>query len=117
MLKDYDRYETEELVLFYRESFDAITTRNLLEYKLFNKLRVILSKDIFRIQTTSKKIAMLDVLISFSILSSNNNYNKPIITNDKNINIDGGRHCVVEKLTPFVPNDINMTNKSLHIIT
>jgi len=88
MLKDYDRYETNELVDFYREQLEATSKRNLLEFKIFTKLRIELSKYINDIQKTAKNIAQLDILVSHSLLAKKWNYSKPEIFDSKEIFIE-----------------------------
>lgn len=118
MLKDVDRYETTELVEFYRKTLDATNKRNELEYKLFHELRVELSLYISQIQKVTKELAKLDILCSHTLLAKNYNYIKPQIQENKNIHIEWGRHPVIERITNFEPNDIILTaNNSLHIIT
>ena len=118
MLKDYDRYETEELINFYREQIEATSKRNLLEYKIFTKLRIELSSYINEIQITAKNIWLIDILISHSILAKNWNYSKPEIHEWMDILIEQGRHPVIEQITKFSENNtIFSPYKKLHIIT
>lgn len=117
MLKDYDRYETTKLVEFYRESFDAIHQRNQLEYTLFQQLRIFCSGYITKIQRVSKMLAYIDVLLSFALLAQENNYTKPLLTNDTSLEIQEGRHPVIEKLCRFNKNDIEIQERKVHLIT
>jgi len=81
-----------------------------LEYKLFTEIREIAKTYISRIQVISKVIAEVDMLLSFAIVSEENNYIKPTITLDNVIQIKEGRHPVVEKVSKkeYVCNDISM---------
>ncbi len=83
-----------------------------LEYKLFMDIREIVKKDIARIQETSKTIALIDMLVAFSIVSEENNYVRPKLVNSRKIDIRDARHPVVEKVIKdeFVPNDIIMND-------
>ena len=68
-------------------------------------------------------IAKIDVLTSFAEVAMKNNYVKPNVINNENgkINIELGRHPVVELLTEdtFIPNDtiLDKDNNRLAIIT
>jgi len=88
-----------------------------LEYKIFMDIRGLAKTYINRLQRTSKIIATIDMLASFTTVSEENNYVKPVIKNDKIIDIKEGRHPVVEKVNKntYVPNDIFM-NKSIDIL-
>ena len=91
-----------------------------LEYNLFIEIRDIVRKYIDRIQTVAKVIAEIDVLQSLATVSEENNYVRPIITDDRVIKIIENRHPVVEKVleTPFVPNDTIMDeNTDILVIT
>ena len=78
-----------------------------LEYQIFDGIRRKVADEIKRFQATAAAIARLDVLCSFASVAVENNYCRPLVTNDGRINIQGGRHPVVEQLikTPFVSND------------
>lgn len=81
-----------------------------LEYNLFLEIRDIVKTYISRIQDVAKVIAEIDVLQSLSTVSEENSYVRPIIVDDRIIDIKENRHPVVEKVidTEFVPNDIYM---------
>jgi len=62
-----------------------------------------------------QSLAILDCLLSLSIVSSLPNYNKPIFDNDHpNINIIGGRHPMIEQLllNEYISNDIDLDNNN-----
>ena len=62
----------------------------------------------FPIQKTAKAIAALDVLASFAVVASRQNYVRPNINERGVIDIRNGRHPVVEQMIPndmFVAND------------
>ncbi len=81
-----------------------------LEYKLFMEIREVVKRYIGKLQHISKVIAEIDLLQSFATVSEENNYVRPIITNDNVIKIIDSRHPVIEKVMKddYVPNDILM---------
>lgn len=83
-----------------------------LEYRIFMDIREKVKTYITEIQKTSKTIALVDMLVSFATVSEENNYIRPIISDEKKIEIKEARHPVVEKVikSEFVPNDIIMNN-------
>ncbi|TDT61527.1 DNA mismatch repair protein MutS [Fonticella tunisiensis] len=92
-----------------------------LEYEKFVSIRAEVSKEVTRIQKMARYIAIIDVLLSFSQVSFENNYVKPKISSDGEIDIKDGRHPVVEKVIQgiFVPNDtfLNLKDDVISIIT
>ena len=81
-----------------------------LEYKLFMDIRDKVKEFIPKLQETSKTLALIDMLTSFATVSEENNFVKPILINERRIDIKEARHPVVEKVIKdeFVPNDIVM---------
>ena len=91
-----------------------------LEYELFVSIRDKIKEYIPRIQEVAKTISEIDVLQSFSTVAEENNYVRPILTDDNIIDIKEGRHAVVEKVlnTEYVSNDILMDkNTNILLIT
>lgn len=81
-----------------------------LEYKLFTEIREIAKAYVSRIQAISKVLAEIDMILSFAIVSEENNYIRPTLTSEHVIQIKEGRHPVVEKVSKreYVANDITM---------
>ena len=59
-------------------------------------------------------------MLSFSTLAISSNLNKPIISEEKKIEIRKGRHLIIEKTLPpdelYIPNDIFLDNSTQQII-
>ena len=91
-----------------------------LEYNLFMEIRDKVKTYINKLQETSKTLALIDMLTSFATVSEENNFVKPILIDDRKIDIKEARHPVVEKVIKdeFVPNDIIMgTDTDVLLIT
>lgn len=121
-LSNSERYITEELKNLEEKIINAEDKLYELESKLYNKIREKVESNVSRIRNVSKNIALIDVLLSLSLVAIENNYIKPIITDDGIIEIEKARHPVVEKLVNkfnYVPNDVYLNNfeEQLHIIT
>lgn len=121
-LVNAERFITPEL----KEYEDKILTAEerifQLEYELFNETVQCVLTDTEFLQQTSQALAQLDCLAGFAELADKGHYSKPAITNTGSIQIDNGRHPVVEHLLTggqFVPNSVTLDHGThqLHIIT
>lgn len=120
-LSNCERYITSEL----KEMEDLILNSEQkvidIEYQIFTEIRDKVAREVVRIQKTARQISIVDSLLSFAIVSFENNYSKPVITNDGIIKIEEGRHPVVEKVlnSIFVPNDtyLDLKDNMIAIIT
>ena len=85
-----------------------------LEYNLFIEIRNKIKEHIPKLQKIAKVISEIDVLQAFTTVAEENNYIRPIISENRNINILDNRHPVVEKVIndEFVKNDIIMDDKT-----
>ena len=95
---------------------------NKLEAELFEELRQWILPVIPKLQETSIRIAILDVITSLSYVALQNNYVRPEINESTEIDIVSGRHPVVENMDGgnlFVPNDVKLdrNKKFMAIIT
>lgn len=101
--------------------FAADTKAKTLEYELFLEVREKLSKNIFRIKKVSNILANLDVFVALANVSYNNSYTRPSINEDGILEIEGGRHPIIEKMmdVEFISNDtfIGFNNNLIHLIT
>lgn len=92
-----------------------------LEYSLFTNIRDRVFEQIDSIQKLARSLSLIDMLIAFSIVSMDNRYVKPTITDERTIEIISGRHPVVETLLEhgaFVENDVRMgENTDILLIT
>ena len=91
-----------------------------LEYELFCNIKDEIKKYIPKLQEVAKTISEIDVLLSFALVSQENNYVRPTLTLDHVLDIKDNRHAVVEKVldSEYVPNDIIMDkNTNILLIT
>lgn len=121
-LANSERYITPELKEMESKILGAEEKIIALEQALFLKIRERLKEHTPRIQKTAKVIAGIDALCSFAQVASENDYNKPSITEGETIHIKEGRHPVVEKMLldeNFIPNDtfLNNSQEAISIIT
>ncbi|MBP3461070.1 MAG: DNA mismatch repair protein MutS [Bacilli bacterium] len=91
-----------------------------LEYQTFIKIREKIKEYIPRIQAIAKVISEIDVMQSFSTVTEENNYVRPVLTDEREIKILDNRHPVVEKVieSEYVSNDIILDkNTDILLIT
>ncbi len=115
-----ERYITEELKEYESKILGAEEKIMTLESRLFNDIVLAIMEYIPPIQLNSSLIARLDCLQSFSVVSSENNYIRPILNDSTKIEIVDGRHPVIEKQLPagedYVPNDLILDTDDQQII-
>lgn len=121
-LANSERYITPELKEIETKVLGAEEKIIGLEYKLFTELREKILDHVSRIQKTAKAISALDALQSFALVSSRNNYTRPVVTDGGEIAIREGRHPVVERIAEselFVPNNSHLDHdeNQFYIIT
>ena len=115
------RAVTPELKDFEEKITHAESRRNGLEYKIFSELRTTLAPKAHTIKNLAQYIASLDALLSLTTLAIENNYTCPEINKSLDLNIQDGRHPVIEKklkLGEFVPNDLQLNDEcKINILT
>lgn len=107
-LANAERFITEELKHYEEKILGAQGKIEELEYEIFVKIRDEVKKDTQAIQQIAQAIARLDVLISLGLVAMKNDYVRPEINDSDLIQIEEGRHPVIEQMAQsdrFVPND------------
>lgn len=118
-LVNAERYITDELKQYETKVLGAQDHRNTLELKLFNEVRQKVRETSDEIQMTADYIARLDCLMALSEVAEQNDYCRPQINSEGIIDIQDGRHPVVEKMIKgerFVPNSIRLDNDANQIL-
>ena len=73
-----------------------------------------------QIQINASVVARLDCLLSFAEVAQSNHYTRPIITETEVLNIEKGRHPVIETQLPvgekYIPNDILLDTDTQQIM-
>jgi DNA mismatch repair protein MutS len=115
-----ERYITEELKEYESKILGAEEKIIALETKLFTDLVLAILEFIPPIQLNSALIARLDCLQSFAVISTENNYVRPVLNDSRILDIIEGRHPVIEKQLPpgesYVPNDLILDTEDQQII-
>jgi DNA mismatch repair protein MutS len=115
-----ERYITEELKEYETKVLGAGEKILALETQLFNTLVASLTGYMPRMQTDAAAIGKLDCLLSFAIVSIENNYVRPLLDDSAVLDIRDGRHPVIERQLPagetYVPNDLYLDNQEQQVI-
>lgn len=107
-LANAERFITEELKIYEEKVLGAEDRICELEYNLFQELRMEAAANSAVISNTAASLAQLDILQSLATVAAEQDYCRPTVNNDDQIEIVEGRHPVVEALHQaerFVPND------------
>lgn len=119
-LVNAERYITEELKEYESQILGAEEKIAQLEHLLYKKIEEQVLVHMDTIQNNSKTIAEIDCAVGLSELAIAENYTKPIINEDFTINIQEGRHPVIEKSLPlgekYIPNDIFLDRDTQQIM-
>jgi DNA mismatch repair protein MutS len=120
-LANAERFTTPELKEYEQKVTSAEEKLFVLEYELFLELRDRVFAAAGAIMGAARALAELDVFAALAESAAQNRYTRPEIKATGDLMIQGGRHPVIEKLSPelnFVPNDTLLTDKKhLALIT
>ena len=119
-LVNAERYITQELKEYEEKILGAEDKILVLETQLYNELVQALSEFIPAIQINANQVARLDCLLSFATAARENNYIRPVLSDDDVLDIRQGRHPVIEKQLPigekYVANDVMLDSRTQQII-
>jgi DNA mismatch repair protein MutS len=118
-LKNAERYITPELKAFEDKALSARDRALALEKSLYEDLLSRLGSFLKELQAISRALAQLDVLCAFCVVASKSNYARPTFVEDNVLEIEGGRHPVVERqVEHFIANDCRLApTRRLLLIT
>ena len=117
-LANAERFITPELKEMEGKILGSEERSQKLEYELFQSVREQVLKWLPQIQEISSALAQLDVLAGFAENARLHSHVCPDICDDGVLNIDDGRHPVLEQSmigNPFVPNDTELEGKQQQI--
>jgi DNA mismatch repair protein MutS len=119
-LVNAERYITEELKELETKILSAEEQIALLEGKVFKEIIEFVNNFITELQNNAKTIAELDCLLGFAQMAKEYNYSKPELNNSLTIDIQEGRHPVIERNLPlgeeYVSNNLYLDNSTQQII-
>jgi DNA mismatch repair protein MutS len=108
-LANAERYVTPELAEYEAKILGADDKRRALELEAFEALRQFVAGHSRRILPLGAAVARLDALAALAEVAHTSGYVRPEVDEGLRLEIEDGRHPVVEKLAAsgrFVPNDV-----------
>ena len=118
-LSNAERFITPELKKYEDTIINSKARIEEMEYYLFKEISAKIKEEKMTLTKLAEKLAYLDVIISFATIAVENDYIKPEINENFEIEIINGRHPVVEKLigrSDFVSNDTIITSDERFIV-
>lgn len=119
-LVNAERYITEELKEYESKILGAEERIHALESKLLQDLIYTMADYIQPIQLNASLIAQFDCLLSFAEVANSNNYVMPEVNEGYAIDIEDGRHPVIEKQLPigeeYISNSVYLDNETQQIM-
>ncbi len=119
-LVNAERYITPELKEYEEQILGAQDKITSIEEQLFSRLVGSLAQYIPALQLNASLVAKLDVLASFTRVSLENKYNRPVVDDSLVLSLTGARHPVIERQLPagepYISNDINLSNDSVQVM-
>jgi DNA mismatch repair protein MutS len=118
-LKNAERYITPELKTFEDKALSARDRALALEKSLYDELLEKLGAHLAELQRIARALAQLDVLAAFAAVARERSYCRPQFVDDVRIEIEGGRHAVVEsQIERFIANGARLSpSRQLLLIT
>jgi DNA mismatch repair protein MutS len=109
-LKNAERYITPELKSFEDKALSAQQRALAREKELYDALLELLAPHIAALQRIARALALLDGLCAFADASVRYRYGRPQFVDEAILEIDNGRHPVVERqVQPFIANDTRLS--------
>ncbi|MFP4229413.1 MAG: DNA mismatch repair protein MutS, partial [Salinivenus sp.] len=111
-LVNSERYVTPELKEMEEKILTAEEKMETLELELFNDLRDRIAQRTPVLQKNAELLAHLDCYAGLAEVAERNDYVRPNVDDSLTIDIEAGRHPVVEQTLapgdPFIPNDMSL---------
>ncbi len=119
-LANAERYITEELKEYEEKILGAEDRILTLEQEIYNELITFVSQSLSQLLRDAHAVARVDCFLSFARIARERNYVRPELDDGARIDIEQGRHPVIETLMPvgekYIPNDIRLDDEQQQIV-
>lgn len=118
-LANAERFITPELKDYETKVLTAEERIAAIESELFNLLRLEIAKYAAQVREIAQGLAQLDCLRSLAEIALKYSYNRPVVDKGASLNIQDGRHPVIEAAhaaEKFIPNDTIMDDKANRLL-
>jgi DNA mismatch repair protein MutS len=106
-----ERYVTTELKQREAQLLHVQEQRTALEYQVLEQVRAAVAAQAEQLLHTADAVAQVDVYVSFAVVALEGQYVCPVLDEGDSVEIEAGRHPVVEvtqRDVSFVPNDTQL---------
>ncbi|HCP40834.1 MAG TPA: DNA mismatch repair protein MutS [Cryomorphaceae bacterium] len=118
-LVNAERYITDELKKFEAEVLGAEEQIKAIELRLFANVVEMTKEHLSTLLLLARWVATTDVLLSFAEVAKRYKYCRPTFTEEANIEIEQGRHPVIERMLPeeqpYIANGIALQKEEASI--
>jgi DNA mismatch repair protein MutS len=114
-----ERYVTPALKAFEEKVLGATERIEAIERRVFEAVRAEAGAQVALLQRIASRVATLDVLASLADVAAREGYVRPLVDDEAVLEIERGRHPVVERMMPrdqFIPNDVTLAPDARMII-
>jgi DNA mismatch repair protein MutS len=115
-----ERFVTPELKEHEEQVLTAEERRCALELRLFEELRAQVVREAPRLRSAAEAVGTADALLSFARCAAEHGYARPVVDDSEVVDIQAGRHPVVERMLPpgeaFVPNDVRLDHEGAQLL-
>lgn len=118
-LVNSERFISPELKAYEEKILTAEEKIQALEQTLYQTLRKTIAKHLPTVKKIAKAIANLDCLLGLMRVARDNDYCRPLIDDSDLLNIQKGRHPVIEAALyddSFIPNDTLLSQKECQLM-
>jgi len=117
-LKNAERYTIAPLKVFEEKVLSSQERALACEKALYEELLDACLQDLSALQALSAALSQLDVLNNLAERAHTLHWNCPVLSQKDGINIEAGRHPVVEAhlKNPFIPNDVQLSSTQRTLI-
>ncbi|MBP3354054.1 MAG: DNA mismatch repair protein MutS [Bacteroidales bacterium] len=119
-LTNAERYITQELKEYEEKILGAEEKILAIEGRLFGELVEATMTSISAMQRNAAILARMDCLLSFTSVAKENKYIRPVIDESLSLDIEEGRHPVIEKQLPpgeeYITNSLHLDNEGEQIM-
>ncbi len=118
-LVNAERFVTPTLKEYEETALSADEKIAALEREIFVELRAELAGHVERLSRVAAAAAELDVMASYAQAALENDFTRPEIADEPVLDVEDGRHPVVERFyldEPFVPNDLHLDEAERFVV-
>ncbi|UAT43172.1 DNA mismatch repair protein MutS [Anaplasmataceae bacterium AB001_6] len=117
-LRSANRYTTIELMDLENKIVTAETSYDAIEKDILNSIFQKIREFSQELLEIAKAVSMLDVILSFTEISTGFNYCRPVIDESRDLIIKNGRHPVIDMGGKFIPNDLTLNEEcKMYLLT